>query len=313
MSEALVTLPSFTQLSKQVWRVLGLNPGKFTLQGTNTYLLGAGAKKLLIDSGQGIPEYIPLLHDSLQKISPEAYISDIIITHGHPDHFGGLKDILGSSLLNKQQKKITVHKFPAPILHRYSEDQSSFPEDVLFEPLYDGKVFQTDSVTLRTVHTPGHTKDHCTFWFEEENSLFTADCVLGQGTAVFEDLHEYLVGLQKLLKLKPGKLYPGHGPVIEEGTAKIKEYINHRELREKQLVDLLTSKEDKKQWTSMEVTSVLYKDYPESLHLPAARGVMLILQKLEKEGKAKMVKGSTEGQNIMDLVNNQWQWVDSNL
>ncbi|KAI9271506.1 putative metallo-beta-lactamase domain protein, partial [Phascolomyces articulosus] len=264
--EKLVSIPAFAQLSKQVWRVLGLNPGKFTLQGTNTYLLGSGARKLLIDTGEGIPEYAPLLHESLQKISPDAYISDIIITHSHPDHYGGLKDILGI-----------------------------FPEDVPYEPLFDGKVFKADAVTLRTVHTPGHTKDHCTFLFEEENSLFTADCVLGQGTAVFEDLHEYIVSLKKILEFKPGKLYPGHGPVIEEGTAKIKEYISHRELREQQLVNLLTSKEDKKQWTSMEVTSVLYKDYPESLHLPAARGIMLILQKLEKEGKAKMEKGSTEG------------------
>ncbi|KAI9498180.1 beta-lactamase-like protein [Zychaea mexicana] len=312
MVEPLVSLPTFTQLSKTVWRVLGLNPGKFTLQGTNTYLLGAGAKKLLIDSGQGIPEYIPLLHESLQKISPDAYISDIIITHSHPDHFGGLKDILGSSLLNKHKNGITVHKFPAPILNRYSEHQSLFPEDVPFEPLSNGEVFKADSVTLRVVHTPGHTKDHCTFFLEEENSLFTADCVLGQGTPVFEDLHEYLLGLRKLVELNPTRLYPGHGPVIEDGVAKLKEYISHRELREKQLVDLLTSQEGK-QWTSMEVTTMLYKDYPESLHLPAARGIMLILQKLEKEGKAKMAEGPTEGKNVMDLINKEWSWIESSL
>ncbi|KAI8144052.1 GE11184 [Fennellomyces sp. T-0311] len=309
MTEALVSLPTFARLSERVWRVLGLNPGKFTLQGTNTYLLGAGAKKLLLDTGEGIPEYIPLLRESLQQISPDAYISDIIVSHSHPDHFGGLKGILGDSLLNKRE--IKVHKFPGAA-HRHTPLQYQFPEDIPYEPLTDGQIFTADSVTLRTVYTPGHTNDHCTFWLEEEKSLFTADCVLGHGTAVFEDLHEYLTGLRRLLEFNPTTLYPGHGPVIEDGVGKIKEYISHRELREKQLVDLLTSVEGK-QWSSMDITSVLYKEYPQSLHLPAARGIMLILQKLEKEGRARMADGSTDGRDLMELIDTEWKWIGSSL
>ena len=52
---------------------------------------------------------------------------------------------------------------------------------------------------------------------------------------VFEDLFTYMKSLQAILNLSPHLIYPGHGPVIQEAVSKITEYIEHRNLREKQV------------------------------------------------------------------------------
>lgn len=67
---------------------------------------------------------------------------------------------------------------------------------------------------FRIHHTPGHTSDHVILTLKEDNSLFSADCVLGEGTTVFEDLNDYLNSLNLILDLKPGVIFPGHGSVI---------------------------------------------------------------------------------------------------
>ncbi|CAO3619022.1 unnamed protein product [Cunninghamella echinulata] len=326
MTEVLPKLAPFTRLSDRVWRVLGLNPGKFTLQGTNTYLIGKGERKILLDCGEGISEYTPLLEESLKSISSNAYISDIIISHGHRDHFGGLASIFSNPFFQKHD--IKVHRyFAPPITDNDGDDDDDeggyshlkyFPADISVQALQDQQLFKIEeTTTLHVIHTPGHTRDHCTFWLEEEQSLFTADCVLGSGTAVFQDLSTYLEGLKKLLLLEPKKLYPGHGDIVEDGNKKIKEYIDHRLLREKQILDLLSSSGNSDgqfgQYSCMDIVQVLYKNYPTNLHLPAAHGVLLHLLKLKKDGKVKLVQSlanddhfTLNSTNASDILSKKW-------
>jgi endoribonuclease LACTB2 len=129
---------------------------------------------------------------------------------------------------------------------------------------------------------------------EEEDAMFTGDNVLGQGTTVFEDLSTYLNSLEKMKGMFSGRAYPGHGPVIDDGRTKIMEYIQHRQQREQQVIEVLSSprpsdegseENDLGDWDSMEIVKIIYKDVPESLYIPAHGGVMQVLRKLQQEDK----------------------------
>ncbi|KAF2176389.1 Metallo-hydrolase/oxidoreductase [Zopfia rhizophila CBS 207.26] len=267
MAELLVPLPEVEKLSSRVFRVLGGNPGKFTLQGTNTYIVGQGPSRLLIDTGEGKPEWIKSLKSVLddEKIT----IDKAILTHWHPDHIGGVADLSGVS------SKTEVYK----------NDPSKGWLDIS-----DGQKFETEGATLRAFHCPGHTTDHMALILEEEDAMFTGDNVLGQGTAVFEDLATYMKSLDRMSTQFKGRAYPGHGPVIEDGPAKILEYIRHRKEREKQVLDVL-AEEKEGGWTAMNIVKIIYKDYPENLYAPAEKGILQILGKLLKEGKVIYHKG----------------------
>lgn len=81
-------------------------------------------------------------------------------------------------------------------------------------PLKDLQEFDVEGASVKIVHTPGHTTDHVILT-AANGALFSGDCILGEGTAVFEDLYDYMQSLEKILKLKPSVIYPGHGNIIE--------------------------------------------------------------------------------------------------
>jgi len=215
-------------------------------------------------------------------------ISHVICTHYHRDHIGGVPALKG-----RLGKDLKVYKFLHPEVDRMHDDddhghyhQGNEVQLSDFLPLNDGDIFQTQGATLRIIHTPGHTKDHICLYLEEEQALFSADCILGQGTSVFENLRSYMASLEKLVPFQPKIIYPGHGPVILKGTEKIKEYIYHRNVREQQIIEHLKTKVDQPQ-TAMDIVKKIYANYPEHLHIPAMGTILLHLGKLEEEGKVR--------------------------
>jgi glyoxylase-like metal-dependent hydrolase (beta-lactamase superfamily II) len=265
------TLPDVDVWSPRVVTALGQNPSLFTGPGTNTYLVGTGRERILLDTGQGIPAYLPVLAEALERAG--CAIQEIVLTHGHFDHIGGAAAVI------EQYGPLRVSKRP----HAGFDE----PWPVEINPIDDGAVVLTEGATLRALHTPGHAEDHLCFVLEEERSLFSGDNVLGVGTTVIPseggDLLDYMNSLERLRTEEPTAIYPAHGPVIRDGRAKIREYIDHRNQREQEILAALRTGLS----AIPEIVARVYAAYPVALHAPARSSVCSHLLKLEREGRVR--------------------------
>lgn len=217
-------------------------------------------------------------------------ISNIIATHWHHDHIGSIKDVKMKKLVTDDCK---IWKFPRL-------DATENYGDLEFLNLEDGQEFDLgDGMKLRVVYTPGHTTDHAILFDEQTKALFSGDCILGEGTAVFEDLFDYMKSLDLILKLNPSVIYPGHGNVIDDNPAeKIQFYINHRNERERQILEAITSSKDA--LTDMDIVKIVYTTTPRHLWPAAAVNVNQHLIKLKKE--AKIVEIDKNGKKFWELA-----------
>ncbi|KAI5454524.1 Beta-lactamase-like protein 2 [Naganishia albida] len=334
MTTRLSALANIERLSARVVRVLGQNPGQMTLQGTNCYIVHApdtdprdyhSSRICLIDTGAAWPtssSFLPLLRESIapfadpteREAKPDAItaITDIILTHRHADHVGGLKPIL--EVFNKSGlPQPRVHKYPHPI-EKHSNGTDVDWDELLVQEVWPGTTKSASSInwlkdndriplqeanpeqegtTLRIISTPGHTPDSISLILEETSEVFTADTVLGQGTSVFTDLTEYMASLQKLLELQPSTIYPGHGPHTDgraPAIAKIEEYITHRLDRETQIVhalEKLTSEAESSKTgiTTRQIVEVIYAGLGIGVYMAADKPVTAHLVKLERDGR----------------------------
>jgi hydroxyacylglutathione hydrolase len=261
--------PKTATPSDLVGRVLGLNPGMMTGPGTNTYLVGR-RDPILIDTGIGVPEYVPLLDRYLGERGWKSP-ARVVLTHRHKDHLGGVKDLR--------------ERFPGlPVAKRLYRDEE-LPENI--DDIRDGDVIQGDGVTLVAIATPGHASDHLCYYLPEEKALFTGDVVLSGSTSVIPagdgDLLDYMNSLRRLQGLEVRRIYPAHGPVIEDGPARIQEYIDHRLMRERQILQALGDGLA----TIPVMVEKIYAEVPKTLHAMAAQSVESHLKKLAREGRVQ--------------------------
>lgn len=286
-------LDDLTRCSSLVVRILGLNPGPFTLAGTNTYLVGAGKSRVLVEAGEGMDGYVPLLLKAMKSEGVET-ISDVLITHYHRDHCEGL-----TSLREQFGDSLRAWKVSPSYL---GEHGPSFDlAEMGVKELADGDVVRTENgdATLRVMTTPGHTLDHCCFVLEEEGAVFSGDCVLGGSSGVFEDLSSYMRSLNKMLSVLPAgdteggsgarRIYPGHGPVIEDGHAAVQDYIKHRNAREEQVAGAL-KQSTVAQYIGLSPWGIVRRVYPSlslKLQIAAAFNVEKHLEKLRDDGNVR--------------------------
>jgi len=168
------------------------------------------------------------------------------------------------------------------------EHHTRMTQEYNFQPLSHCDVLTTEGATLVAFHTPGHAVDHCSFFLQEEKSLFSGDTVLGWGTTFINDLYDYMETLHFMVSLRPVHLYPGHGPMIEDGVGLLERYIIHRKIREDQVEDLLLQRCDL--LSIDDVVDALYTETPPSRLWMAKENVQKILRKFYRSGLASIFR-----------------------
>jgi glyoxylase-like metal-dependent hydrolase (beta-lactamase superfamily II) len=212
-----------------------------TLEGTNTYIRGADPC-VVIDPGSDDPGHLGAIRAATAE---RGGVGLVLLTHSHGDHSSGA-DQLGAEV----------------VLPQGGETHAG----------------------LRVIATPGHAADHVCF-MAPDGVCFAGDLVLGVGSTIVPpgggSMAAYMDSLRLLQAEEIELICPGHGPWITDPAAKLAEYLEHRESRERRLLAALESGERSR----AALLTTVWDDVPFELLPMAAMAMEAHLEKLEDEGR----------------------------
>ena len=254
----------------EIERIVAPNPGPMTLEGTNTYVVGAPGSQTgvyVIDPGPADGEHADAVRRAARR---RGGIAGLLLTHSHIDHSGAC------ALLD------------APLLWGEvgSADESSTASGAGADEETSLRARPERVGAFDVVPTPGHAVDHVCL--VRDGVGFCGDLVLGRGSSFVPpdggSLAAYLDSLHLLQQLELELLCPGHGPFITDPYERVSEYLEHRLDRERKLVAALAEGERSR----ARLLDRAWDDVPAEL-LPAAAVVMQAhLEKLAAEGSVTM-------------------------
>ena len=243
---------------------------------TCCYLVYNSKEILIFDPGSPYEDEQEALAACVDEMIGEGrQVREIILTHLHPDHVGGvnaLKAHLGGSV------PVAAHAQTANALSDVHVDRLIEDNDVI---ALEGE----PRIQLRALHTPGHALGHLCFHDEARGVLLTGDNIVGIGSVLIDppqgNMRVYLQSLERMRSLPNlSVLFGGHGPAVATPYQKMDEYIAHRLERERNILEAVRSGiTDPK-----DIVAHVYTDVSPKAHGMAERAVIAHLEKLDDDG-----------------------------
>lgn len=244
---------------------------------TCCYIVHNSKEMLIFDPGSPYEDEQQALAECVDDMIAEGRrVREIILTHLHPDHIGGvnaLQEHLGGNV------PVAAHAQTAEALSDVHVDRLIEDNEVI--TLEGGP-----AISLRALHTPGHARGHLCFHDEERGVLMTGDNIVGVGSVLIDppegNMREYLNSLERMRALPMlTVLLGGHGPAVATPYQKINEYITHRVEREQNILAAVRDGAS----TPKEIVARVYTDVSPKAHAMAERAVLAHLEKLRDDGQ----------------------------
>ena len=248
---------------------------------TNCFIVGR-KEFIIVDAASKDVDELAKLFELVDAFIEKGFVCRaIIVSHLHPDHFGG-ETVLKNHLRAKFGLEIPVaaHKITAESLAGKVEFQKYIEDEEIIK-LKDEAGAPFD---FKALHTPGHARGHLAFYDAQRGFLLSSDNVVGAGTVVIAppegDMTDYLNSLERMKNLPALRhLCGSHGAAVFDARGRIEEYIAHRKEREKQVLEAI----DRGAKTAEEITAIVYQNLKPELFPLAVKSVEAHLTKIEKD------------------------------